>query len=92
MILPIFFVYTLLLIKNSTEDDDQTAKLRLAFIPSDSEAYVPLSFHDYVTAMQVTRICEEQLVEEGWNGTVKTRLGISGIDRNGFNWMVVRIH
>jgi hypothetical protein len=89
-VLPIFFVYILLLIKNATSDDDLNATLQPEMFPNDEMAKIPLSFHDYVTAMQVERLCEDQEWYDFFEDEVGQGLGITGMGWNSLNWMVVR--
>lgn len=74
----------LIAIKNATNDTDQTSQIEEAYYPSNADAFAPLSFHDYVTAIQATRKCEDQGFALFGNG----RLGITGMDFRSYNWMV----
>ena len=92
VILPVFFVYILLLIKNSTSEDDKTTKIEPAFYPTNEEVWTPLSFQDYVTAMQAERVCVMQewpRYRSGNDVRMERKLGISGMEANSFNWMFV---
>jgi len=88
--LPVCFIAILIAIKNATDDSDQTSKLEPAQYPDNDWAYVPLSFHDYVKAMQVKRFCERQQ----WDFNFMDQefqfdeVGITGMAMTAFNWMV----
>jgi hypothetical protein len=90
VILPIGFVAILIAIKSSTEDT--TSEIEPAFLPTNREAFQPLTFQDYVSAMQATRLCEEQefSYEDFETGEERTArfLGITGMERAAYNWQV----
>lgn len=52
-----------------------------AIVPSNEYAFTPLTFADYVTALQVTRTCVE-------NSTGGGGFEISGMPQQGYNWQV----
>jgi hypothetical protein len=54
--LPVFFLSILLVVKNNAGNTERTV-VEPSF-PSNSDAFTPLAFADYVTALQAERICE----------------------------------
>jgi len=83
--LPLLFLGFLVLIKRALENSDSfDAETVNATIPSDDDAFKPLSFQDYVTAMQAERQC----VIERNSYTGKGVFKISGIEDEGYNWQV----
>lgn len=78
--LPVLGVCILILIKNATSGDGLEAELIPASFPGDNNStFTPLSFNDYLTAIQAKRVC----VDDG-NGTFT----ISGMNPNSYNWQV----
>mmetsp|Transcript_15759 Transcript_15759/g.36132 ORF Transcript_15759/g.36132 Transcript_15759/m.36132 type:complete len:762 (-) Transcript_15759:2199-4484(-) len=79
--LPVGFVAVLLGIKAATENsgDGLTSDKIPAIIPGNERVFRPLSFQDYLTASQATRICVED--DDG-------EFSISGMPFQGSNWMV----
>ena len=69
-------------IKNAVGDSE--TKIIPAFLPDETEAFTPLSFSDYVTAMRATRECELYTDAK----TDYSALWISGIQDEGSNWQV----
>ena len=60
--LPVVFICILLAIKNSLEGSDGfSPEVVPALLPNDTFTVIPLSFRDYVTSLQVERICEPTL-------------------------------
>ena len=88
MALPICFVALLIAIKNATDDDDQTSNLVEADFPKNEDAFKPLSFYDYVTALQADRVCELQDRDFFGLPLPGSVLGVSGMERQSRNWMV----
>ena len=90
LLLPILFVWFLVLIKNSVEDSESFEPEEIpASYPSDYEAYQAFSFTDYVTALQAKRECKT--VDPVWGRTPRGEtvdLGITGIADMGYNWQV----
>jgi hypothetical protein len=76
--LPVGFVGVLVGIKVASQT---SASFQKQAVPATfpAVAFQPFSFRDYVTALQAERICVD-------NGSSK--LQISGIDFNGYNWQV----
>ena len=88
--MPIAFVALLIPIKKTQEGDLNSKSVNATF-PSNARAFAPLSFHDYVVAMQADRTCEEQEWAFSWDeNKTYNALGITGISANAWNWMVVR--
>lgn len=89
MILPLGFVAILIAIKSGTED--KTAEIEPPFFPSDRQAFTPLTFGDYVSAMQATRRCEAQeftSVDDNEQERTERFLGITGMNLAAYNWQV----
>jgi hypothetical protein len=78
--LPLAFIGVLIAIKNSVADNENfKTVLHNAIIPKNFDAFTPLSFRDYVTAMQAKHICI---------GRPEDLFEISGIPSQGYNWQV----
>ena len=92
IVLPVFFVYILLLIKGAVEDnEDFTASTVEAVIPDNELAFTPVTFQDYVTALQGQRFCELQLdIREAIASRQppKLKLGITGVPARGYDWQI----
>jgi hypothetical protein len=93
-LLPIAFVGILLAIKNAVQSTSSfTPQVIPSFIPGDNIAYTPLSFGDYVTAIQANRYCVASSSNGarsgggGGGGKAKT-FDITGIANGGDNWQV----
>jgi hypothetical protein len=56
--LPVFFLSILLMIKNNVGESYLEQDVIEPTFPSNSEAFTPLAFADYVTALQAQRVCE----------------------------------
>jgi ATP-binding cassette subfamily A (ABC1) protein 3 len=85
--LPVFFVGILVLIKWAVENSGENTGTEVIpeFIPDGSRALTPLTFQDYVTAMQAKRVC--QTSESFFPGS-GDGLSITGMPAEGFNWQV----
>jgi hypothetical protein len=85
------FVGALVGIKSAVENsDDFLADKVPAFLPTEFITYTPLSFTDYVTAMQAKRKCVLKKGTQINNGNHGSNIEflITGIHRNGANWQV----
>ena len=80
--MPVAFVGILVAIKNAFEDSDSfRAETIPAIIPGDDMTFTPLTFGDYVTALQAQRQCvADPNSAQGFS--------ITGIAADGFNWQV----
>jgi hypothetical protein len=79
-VLPIAFLGILVAIKDAVDGSgDGTAKTKDASLPRNIQAFTPLSFGDYVTAMRAERECVLRDFGDLW---------ISGINDGGYNWQV----
>jgi hypothetical protein len=76
MLSPCIFVLILWAIKNAVGDADIVIP---AFSPSDYDALIPLSYHDYVKALQAQRVCTTSRDE---------LLDITGLVDRGFGWQI----
>lgn len=82
LILPVCFVSILVAIKNSVQSTSSFASQVVPpFYPSVS--YIPLTFADYVTAMQATRVCVQRETRGRYGD-----FNITGISSQGYNWQV----
>jgi hypothetical protein len=73
---PCVFVLILWAIKNTVGDADIVIP---AFSPSDYDALIPLSYHDYVKAMQAQRVCTTRK---------DNSLDITGLKDRGYGWQI----
>jgi hypothetical protein len=101
--LPIAFVGILLAIKNAVEGTSSFAPQVIeAFYPANNVTYTPLSFGDYLTALQAQRVCiptppgspgVDGFTFGGTGGgssptTTNNGFSITGIANQGYNWQV----
>ena len=76
---PFCFVWVIVAIKNSVDvDGGQTLK---AFLPQDVHTLIPLSYEDYMQAIQAQRVCSKP-------PNSSDALMISGMVQGGYNWQV----
>jgi hypothetical protein len=64
--LPVFFLSILLIVKNNVGNQERT--LVEPTFPDNSDAFTPLAFADYVTALQAQRVCEGPSALSGMPG------------------------
>ena len=84
VILPICFLAILIAIKNSVENtDDFAAKKFDAVFPESVDAFQPLTFRDYETALQAQRVCLFDNKAKKFN--------ISGMPEQSRNWQIPMI-
>jgi hypothetical protein len=76
MLSPCIFMLVLWAIKSAVDDADIVIP---AFSPGDSDALIPLSYHDYVKALQAQRVCTTFREEQ---------LDITGVPNRGFGWQI----
>jgi hypothetical protein len=85
------FVGILVLIKGAVENgDDFLVDTVPAFLPNEFMTYTPLSFTDYVTALQASRTCVLKSSRRKTHNDTERQddFLISGISQNGYNWQV----
>jgi ATP-binding cassette, subfamily A (ABC1), member 3 len=93
IVLPLVGIIALIGIKSAVENaGDADAELIGATFPDDSQAWTPLSFNDYLTAIQAKRICMldsnldpsfQDILDEFGGGTLPP--GVSNETFNGIN-------
>lgn len=80
LLIPIFMVYVLVLIKNAVDSvGDLDSEIIEASFPTEYDAFSPLVFDDYLTALQAKRNCTIGDNDDFF---------ISGYQYNGFDWQV----
>ncbi len=83
--LPIAAIAILVGIKEAVKGSKSfTPEIVPAKFPANKDAFVTLSFSDYITAMQVERIC----LDAGIHGNGQNLFIISGIPYNSYDWQV----
>ena len=91
-ILPVVFVYILVLIKNAAQKNASFAPETIpAYFPQNADAKIPLSFGDFVTAIQAKHVCQAVQPKFTYRDgpvTQSTELEISGLADKGLNWQV----
>jgi hypothetical protein len=87
LLIPVLAAYVLVAIKNASVNEGLEAEMIKATIPEDLETFQPLTFNDYLTALQAKRIC----LPSKRNATSTPYL-VSGISpnflSNTFDWQV----
>lgn len=87
MLLPVGFVGVLLGIKIASQDSPSFAATTVPpLLPPNSMAYSPLSFRDYVTALQAQRQCI--LVSEPSSSSSSPSWQVTGMASDSYNWQV----
>lgn len=94
--MPPLFVYFLVAIKGAVQDQPSFArKTTPAFFPNEADAYAPLTFRDYLTALQARRVCVRETasptaINFGDRGRNRRNRNytISGMPDGGNNWQV----
>ena len=82
VITPMTFANTELL--NASNETTQSSEVP-EYIPDDYNALIPMSYYDYVTALQAERRCIKHPKPDKYNAT---RYEISGLHNFGKNWQV----
>jgi hypothetical protein len=84
-LLPIFFVGLLVAVKKDVQNSQDFAPQFVpSYVPNNDDAFVTMSFSDYVTAMQARRIC----YDDGYDIYGNQLFGITGIPYMSYNWQV----
>lgn len=83
--LPVFMLLAVLLLKSVAPGKNTSKKTKFynTTIPNASEAFIPLTFGDYVTALQANRTCYRIS-----QGRYKGLLGITGMPNGQYDWQV----
>ncbi len=88
--LPVGFIAILVGIKSAVEGTEGfKAKVVEPIYPSDADVFTPLTFKDYVTALQAKRTCE--WLEPNAMGGGGGYFDISGMPKQTYNWQVPMI-
>ena len=84
ILLPVIFLAILVAIKKSLEGNENFSPQYVAAAIRDQngDAFIPLSFTDYVTAIQAKRICIPSASED------PSKFDITGMPLDNYNWMV----
>jgi hypothetical protein len=87
LLLPIFGIVGLIVIKNAVENaGGLDSEIIPPSFPSPEKTFVPLTFGDYLTALQAQRLCIKNTEEEMKRTGTELQYHITGIDPT--NWQI----